>query len=281
MILNILILKSYACDFCGGSSFGLDANMLSSNNGNSIGLLFSGKNYKILDEREDAQSWLLSWTLNGSYQPHEDVQIKAFLPFYTQTHSADNTNAGLGDLMVISSYTPLNLIGEKHSVLHRASISGGIELPTGMDNSDDEKMSAIPFSSKSVDFILGGSYALSKKRYVMATSILGKVNTQNNKGYKYGNAIEAIWQSSLRVNAKDAQLFPFVGVKYNWQKEDVSNNFTRIYTGGSTLSEIMGLQFNYYKHKLAAQIELPFYRNLNSKSAKTGNTYNIQYTYQF
>ncbi len=280
-ILSVFVFKIYACDFCGGSAFGLDANMISSSNENSIGLLFSSKNYKLINENQGYQSWLFSWTLNGTYKPHNKVQIKAFLPLLFQTLPKDKNQVGLGDLMVITSYTPLNIVGNKHSVLHRVTLSGGLELPTGKDNSNDELLTTIPFSSKSVDFLLGGSYALSIKRYVMGTSILGKVNTKNQKNYKYGNSIEAIWQNSIRVNAKDAQLFPFVGVKYNWQKEDISNNFTRIYTGGYLFSEIMGIQVNYYKHKLAAQIDLPFYKRMKSTTSENGNMYSIQYTYQF
>jgi hypothetical protein len=281
ILLNISFFRAVACDYCGGSSLGLDGNMLSSNNGNSIGLNFNARQFKLIGEESGESSWLFNWTLNGSYKPHEKVQIKVFLPLLMQVNEVDKNQVGLGDLLLLTTYQTFDKKGEKHNVQHQIFVSGGLELPTGLDNSDLERITTIPFSSKSVDVILGSSYAMSIKRYIMATSLLAKMNTPNKSHYRYGHTFEMGWQSSLRVDVKDAQLFPFIGAKYYWQQSDVSNGYTRIYTGGNILSEVMGVQLNYYQHKIGFQIELPFYQQLNSRESQTGNSYTIQYNYQF
>jgi hypothetical protein len=283
ILLNISFFRVFACDFCSGSSLGLDGNMLSSNNGNSIGLHFSSRQFKLFGEGEytGEKSWLFGWTLNGSYKPHEKVQIKAFLPLLLQVNDVDKNQAGLGDLLILSTYQPLNKMGEKHKVQHQLYLSGGLELPTGLDNSDLERITTIPFSSKSVDVILGTSYAMSVKRYILSTSVLSKLNTPNKRDYRYGHTFETALQNSIRIDIKDAQLFPFVGAKHYWQQSDVSNGFTRIYTGGHVISEMMGAQLNYYQHKVGFQVELPIYQQQKSRESKAGNSYTIQYNYQF
>ncbi|MEZ5007081.1 MAG: hypothetical protein R2753_02895 [Chitinophagales bacterium] len=276
-------INTFACDNCGGGGLGLDANILSANNGNAIGLLVEAQHYKTFVEGRKQRNYLFNYTLNGSYTPHQKVQLKFYLPLYLQANRTEQTNSfGLGDAVILSTYTPLDKQKVEKEIRHRLSFSGGIKLPTGLYKNDIEAITTtIPFGSKSWDFILGTSYAFKVKNYILSSNIMGKITTTNQYDFKFGNSFETSIQNSYKIDVKDAQLYPFIGVKFNWQTNDISNNFYRIYTGGYLFSEVMGLQFNYYKYKLAFNTEIPFSQHLNNIDLVTGNSYTIQFTYQF
>ncbi|MCB0502058.1 MAG: hypothetical protein KDD32_05205 [Bacteroidetes bacterium] len=277
------LINTMACDNCGGGGLGLDANILSANNGNAVGLLVEAQNYKTFIDGQKQKNYLFNYTINGSYQPHAKVQIKFYLPLFLQANRTAETHSfGLGDAVTLSTYTPIDKRKVEKEIQHRWSVSGGLKIPTGKYSNNTESITtAIPFGSKSWDFILGTSYAFKVKNYILSGNVMGKITTTNRYDFKYGNSFETAIQNSYKFDVKDGQLYPFVGVKFNWQANDISNNFYRIYTGGYLFSEVMGLQFNYYQYKLAFHTEIPFSQHLNNTDLVTGNTYTIQFTYQF
>jgi hypothetical protein len=271
-----------ACDFCGGGSIGLDIGVLSGNNGNYIGLQTAANQYKGLTE--DAQTtWLMNWTLKGGYAPVEKVQLAVFLPVYLQVNPGPGTGrAGIGDLLLMAVYHPLEKWQYEKELVHKITLSGGIEMPTGMYREQSEMlMETIPFGSKSVDFLAGVNYMFGVKRYTLSIAALGKYNLRNKYDYRYGKSLESILQHSYRFTVKDGSLQPFAGWKFNVQSRDVSGNFYRDFTGGKVFSQLVGMQWSYYNYRIAAQAEIPLYQDLKNINLKNGNTYSLQFSYHF
>ena len=277
----MVVLNAFACDICGGSSLGLDANVLSSQTGNSIGLNTSAKLYKADIEGDQQNIWLLNTSFNGSYQPHQKVLLKIVLPVFTQFGpDGSKARSGMGDLMILTNMYVLEKRTEK-DIRHQMMMSAGIEFPSGTSNNDIADLNSIAFTSNSFDFVLGSSYALNIKKFILSGYVFSKVNTKGKDNYRFGSTIESALQGAFRFDIKDGQLFPSLGIKHYWQDKDVSNDFIRIFTGGQTLATFVGLQFNYYSHKIGVITEAPIYQELNNPDLRSGIYLNLQYTYQF
>lgn len=283
LLLCLLIstaLSSAACDFCGGGGPGLDVGILAGSQGNQLGFSTAANSYRQADE---PNTWLMNWTIRGAYSPVQNLQLKAFLPVYMQiSPGVPLKRTGLGDMVLLGEYRAVDKTHQEKNVRHSFSISGGLELPTGLYESDAEQNGdVIPFGSRSWDILAGANYILRADAWIISSGGLVKFNTSNRNDHRYGMSLETALQAGYDIPVRSSGIQPFLGWKYNWQDLDVKNGFYRTLTGGWVFGQLAGLRYSIGNVSLSGYTEIALVQQLNNPDISNGPSVSVQFVYTF
>lgn len=205
---------------------------------------------------------------------------------YKNDSIVDNIS-GVGDLMLIANYRLFytkiaNDSLAKNKLLHRLTVGGGIELPTGSFNKKSVKSYETSFTSNTIigqplmeldehlqpgtgsfNYLLLLQYMVKFNRIGLNNNISYKINTKNKNDFQFANRFNV--NSSIFYLAKlndKITLMPNTGLSYEFSEHDKRNENILIDSGGEALFVNGGLQLFYKNMSFATTYFQPVYNYL-------------------
>ncbi len=204
-----------------------------------------------------------------------------------QNDSIIDNVSGVGDALILANYRLFytkvaNDSLAKNKFLHRFTIGGGIELPTGSFNKKSVKGYETSFTANTIigqplmeldehiqpgtgsfNYLLATQYMVKYNRFGINNDISYKINTINGNGFKFANRFNV--NSSLFYLAKlndKMMLMPNTGVSYEYSQQDWRENEKVKDSGGEALFTNFGLQFFYQNISISITYFQPVYNYL-------------------
>jgi hypothetical protein len=280
LLISMLSLSknTHACDVCGCSLGGSYYGILPQFNKNFVGIRWSQAKFyahmnhdsEYLGEEysNDTYNKVELW---GRFYINKRIQLFAFVPYSFNnmdgTEQKVKTN-GLSDITVVANYLVLNT-GEDstRTFKHTWMAGGGIKLPTGSDDLEDQGNLVNPnfqLGTGSTDFIISTVYTVRYKKVGLNTETGYKINTRNSNDYLFGNQFHASSQFFYWQNIKGFSLLPNAGVYYESAQKHKSGNVIQPNTGGSALLLTTGLETYIKRFTIGANYKYPLSQNYNS-----------------
>ena len=200
------------------------------------------------------------------------LQILAFIPYHINKQFTDDgikTQDGIGDISILLNYNLLHTRSNagKNLIEHQLWIGAGIKLPTGKNNVDINDPSVNPgdvnsqSGTGSTDFLLNASYDVSINKFGLSTSVNYKINTDNKTRYRFGNRFTSNTFAFFKLNAMGLGIAPNAGLLYENSASNNLNKVTVVQTGGHLISVAGGVEMNFKKIALGANLQLPVAQN--------------------
>lgn len=297
LILLFILFASYACPICGCGVGGFYIGLLPANQSSFIGLRYQYSKYSthlfnVPDQFSEDHYYVAE--LWGGFTLGEKWQLLSFVPYHFNKQNTDDglkTKNGLGDITVLANY---KLWQSKKLTQHNKSLTqefwfgAGVKLPTGTYNVDltDPETELGDVNSQmgtgSVDFIVNAMYNIHLNKTGINTTINYKINTANNSNFKYGDRFSAnsfaYYQAKI-TNAVYAA--PNIGVLYEHASANYLSNNKVNETGGYVTIASAGVEVNYRKITVGANVQLPFAQEYahGQTVAKTRGLVHVTYAF--
>lgn len=284
ILISLLIssLSVSACDLCGcanGSSF---VGLLPRSGSQFVGLRYrlrsfdSHLNSQMLKTKEEYQT-LEVW---GRFYPIKNLQVLAFLPYndnqQTLLYSGTKTQKkGIGDVLLLAHYNILNTFLDSTNtsgIYHNLMIGGGIKLPTGKFEygyADTEVNPNFQLGTGSTDFLLSAIHTVRYKKFGLNTEVGGRISTQSNRHYKFGNRLSASLTAFYTKNFGHLSIMPNLGSSFDYGFKDHKEGLANSQTGGYTLLSTLGVQAYYRAFSVGFSFQEPLAQNLGGGELKT------------
>jgi len=197
-------------------------------------------------------------------------QLIAILPYnYIHQVSDDGVtnNQGIGDIAIMGNYKVFDK-SAKNSFSQQLWLGAGVKLPTGKFNIDatDPALVAIANTqtgSASTDFMLNAMYNIKIKKIGINSSASYKINTANSDDYSFGNKFSANSFVFYPIEKGEFGIVPNIGMLYEQTASSKLVKETVAQTGGHLLSTAAGLELNYRKISVGANVQLPLHQNFS------------------
>ena len=197
-------------------------------------------------------------------------QLIAILPYnYIHQVSDDGVtnNQGMGDIAVMGNYKVFDK-SSKNSFSQQLWLGAGVKLPTGKFNIDatDPALVAVANTqtgSASTDFMLNAMYNIKIKKIGINSSASYKINTANSDDYSFGNKFSANSFVFYPIEKGEFAIVPNIGMLYEQTASSKLVKETVAQTGGHLLSTAAGLELNYRKISVGANVQLPLHQNFS------------------
>lgn len=278
-LLLIIIFFSFfsasACEICGCGVGNFYLGLLPNFKSKFFGVRYQYMHYHTQlksDATQFSNDYYKTAELWTGFNISNRWQVLAFIPYRINKQITDDgikKQNGLGDISVLFNY---NLLGKRsHSgnanIDQQLWLGGGLKLPTGKNNADVTSASANPgdvnwqSGTGSTDFLLNAAYYININKMGLNTSINYKINTHNKSEYHYGNRFTANTFAYYKVRAAGLGFAPNVGLLYENSATNKLNKITVDQTGGNILLAATGLEVNFNKIALGANVQLPLSQN--------------------
>lgn len=191
----------YACDACGCSIGGNYFGILPQFHRNFVGLRWAEQSFRSAHSagaaeagRYATQERFRTADVLARFYPTRRLQVLTLLPFhdFRREETGQVLRArGLGDALLMGNYIVLNT-GDSLGRLwhHSLTLGGGLKLPTGPYHLKDGRGTALlpnlQPGSGSTDFLVAASYTLRRSAWGVNVDVLGRYNTSNSQGYRFG-----------------------------------------------------------------------------------------------
>jgi hypothetical protein len=197
-------------------------------------------------------------------------QVIAILPYnYIHQVSDDGVtnNQGIGDIAVMGNYKVFDR-SSRHSFTQQLWLGAGIKLPTGKFNVDATDPALVALAntqtgSASTDFMLNAMYNIKIKKVGINTSASYKINTANKDNYSFGNKFSSSSFAFYPMAKGEFGIVPNIGMMYEQTAPNKLAKETVAQTGGNLLSTAAGLELNYRKISIGANVQLPLHQNFS------------------
>lgn len=253
-----------------------------------IGLRYTHRNYYSetysLNPELNGQvtnQYMNSLELFGRFNVAKRLQLSTFMPvnFVLQKSATGNEHAaGLGDMSFLLQYNVFNPAlcnGKKYKQQLRLGI--GTKLPSGqfVMNKDDLFSTNLQLGTGSIDFLFNAVYTYRYNSFGLNTTAAYKLNTVNNKSYRFGDKIQAGANFFYVFDVKDFQLMPMAGINYEHQASNKKEGRLLDYTGGDYLTTPVGFDI-YYKQFAFSSTVSPAIMNRLNWTGENKNKFNIE-----
>lgn len=260
-------ISSQACDkgcTMGGSYMGI----LPQFHKNFVGLRYSTRSYtttathgqhvQVTDEHfATAELW-------GRFVPVRNVQIFAFVPYMFNEQTGGHhaiKSSGLGDVTLMANYSLLNT-GDNPglNLKHTLQVGGGIKLATGAYRKQEHGEQLAPNmqpGTGSTDYLANGIYTIRYKQLGLSNDLTYRFNTENSKGYRFGNRVSASSNLFYWQNVKGISLLPSAGVYYEHAKGDQIEGAPNLQKGGDSFFTNLGLSVYVKNIAVGGTLQLP------------------------
>ncbi len=293
---NIFDFDEEFCDTCGCGSSGGSMGYGTGLNNNFIGVRYIRQQYRSRDGIFNDSPWIQenfntiqAW---GNFPVSDRILINTIVPF--QFHNRvlpDNTEeniSGLGDMSVLVFYNVLKIKPDSIvsiKVEHYLQIGGGIKLPTGAYDQENNEGSINPsfqLGNGSLDYILGLNYGFSYRNWGVSTMLNYAIKTENKDNYHFGD------QFNYGVNAyktyylsNTVAVTPIVGLAGEFYGENKEFNSPVANTKGDIFLGKLSLETSYNNYSLGLVSMLPISQNLNSNKVELKNRTSIYLNINF
>jgi len=262
-----------ACEICGCGLGNYYIGLLPQFSHKFFGLRYQYRNFHTVmaddvtqfsrDHYKTVEFWA-GWNIGRRWH------LIAIVPYnYIHQVSDDGVtnNQGIGDIAIMGNYKVFEK-RSKHSFTQQLWLGAGIKLPTGKFNIDatDPALVAVANTqtgSASTDFMLNAMYNIKIKKIGINSSASYKINTANKDNYSFGNKFSASSFVFYPIAKKEIGIVPNVGLLYEQTASNKLVKETVAQTGGHLLSTAAGMELNYRKISIGANVQLPLQQNFS------------------
>jgi hypothetical protein len=273
-----------ACDACGCGGGGVFLGMMpqykkhfagiryhqksfDSHLGSSTGLLRTRENFRMLE-------------VFGGTRLGKKGQLMAIAPYQWNTQTGRNGEVsinGLGDITTMAMmqvFESISLSKKEKLVSHAIHLGGGVKLPTGKWEFEDEGLlgqhaNFMP-GTGSFDFSAVGMYQFKLEDWGAAASTIYKMTTANPNGYKFGNNLQFACQAfrNITIN-KSIRITPNIGILSEITSQDALNKQPVEISGGWIVNALTGLEGSYKSVAAGVVVQPPLAQNLSNGEVKS------------
>jgi hypothetical protein len=282
---------SWACDICGCGVGSYYLGILPDFSDKFVGIRYQSKlltthlgpigNRTPLTSDETYQSMEV-W---GAWNFGSRWRALAILPYNINTRELDQGDIvgkkeGLGDALAMLNYKLFEsriTTSNSKFLAHSLWLGAGIKAPTGKYEDGEQLMPDSPnnfqLGSGSTDFMVNAAYDVRLMDVGFNLNTSYKINTENQYGYRYGNKFTGNLLVYYKFNIQDKiRIAPNVGLLYETQPQDKLYNQYDVYqSGGSLLSNVLGVEINLGQFSFGANYQIPMSQNLANNRALAGN----------
>lgn len=254
-----------------------------------IGLRYTYKNYysQTHSLNPELNGTMTNQNLNslelfGRFNLKDRLQLSFYVPFsfIRQTNSKAVTEkaAGLSDISFLLQYNllnPLKCNGKKSK--HQLRLGVGTKLPTGefKMNANDLFSTNLQLGTGSIDFLANAIYTFRFKGFGFNTIVSYKLNTTNNKGYRFGDKVQTGMNLFYVFDVKEIQLMPMVGLNFEHQFSNKKEGRNLNFTGGDFLTNAIGFDIYYKQFAFTSSISPAVMNHLNW-NGENKNRFNLE-----
>ena len=271
----LIIFSASACEICGCGVGNFYLGLLPHFNSKFFGIRYQYMHYHTQlagDASQFSNDYYKTVELWSGINIGAKLQLLAFIPYHINKQFTDDgikTQNGIGDVSILLNYNLLHsrTNAGKNLIEHQLWIGGGIKLPTGKNNIDinDPLVNPGDVNSQSgtgsTDILLNASYDVSINKFGLNTSANYKINTDNKTGYRFGNRFAANTFAYYKLRAMGLGIAPNVGLLYENAASNNLNKASVLQTGGNLMLVAGGIEMNFNKIALGANVQLPVSQN--------------------
>jgi hypothetical protein len=280
VILSVLCGASVqACDVCGCALGGGYMGLLPEFDRNFVGLRWSQAKFNAYmnhhseyfqnEYSHDTYNKVELW---GRFKLGKRFQMFAFVPYsYNDMNGSVQkvTTHGLGDISLLGNFRVLRTMNEEARFQHSWMVAGGVKLPTGKYDLQDNGMLVNPnfqLGTGSVDFILNTSYQVTRGKIGAYFETGYKINTRNKEDYLFGNQFYLSTNVLYTIKAGEFTFLPNAGLFYEHADQHKDGEVIITNTGGNALFLSSGVETYYKKISFGVNYKSPLAQNYNSDS---------------
>lgn len=282
-ILLIAVSNAYACSICGCGGGNLYMGLYPNFKSHFFGLRhnYSEFHTSLLNSPDQfSHNYYNTVEAWSGFNIGKRWQVLAFLPYHYNIQNDDDmgrtTKSGLGDITLLANYKLFATPFSSHipgNSSHEIWIGGGLKLPTGAFkvNANDSTTTLADINSQigtgSLDLLLNARHTMELNDFGINSSVNYKIALANNQGYKYGNKITVNSIVYYKIKSKSTIIVPNAGLSYENSTGNSLNGSKIIlsdglyigsyHTGGYILAMIGGLECNFKKISIGANIQSP------------------------
>lgn len=291
-LLVISSLHAYGCDQCSCASSGF-MGIVPQFGKHFVGLRYQYQNFQTTHSSSIVEGLALDRSVEhfhtaemfGSYVPHWRVQIMASMPFHYRTQVSELegtfTGYGLGDAWLGVNYTAIatpDTIGKK--VRHNLILGVGLKAPTGLtslkQNNELLNMNLQP-GTGSWDPNFRLRYIARIKRWGISTAADFRLNTENGKGYRFGNRINGFVGAFYWTVFRNMTFVPQVALMTDFAWKDHEDGTVQLPTGGHATWARANIQLGYKGMIFDFGYSLPLCHDLGSGEVTPKHQCNVSF----
>jgi hypothetical protein len=278
-----------ACDACGCGVGSYQFGILPQQTKNFVGLRYQAKSDASspshdLQTKEDFRT-LEVWS---RFYPVKKVQVLALLPFNfnsQETGGQVKDVKGIGDALVLVNYNVLNNTDSLYQkVKHNLFVGGGLKLPTGQFDKEQEGIELNPniqLGTGSLDFVANAMYTIRYDKIGLNTNVTYKHNTTNRNHFRFGDKVGAgsVLFSVLKV--KEVAIMPNAGFSTELTAKDSHYGDDLKESGGNVNFLTAGTELYFKSFSAGVTFQKPVSQNVSAGFVETGNRFLTHFTFMF
>jgi len=295
LLLSISFTTVQACEICGCGLGNYYVGLLPQFKHNFLGLRYQHRQFHTVMAENTSQyskDYFSTVELWGGWNIGKKWQVLAILPvnFIHQVSDDGVTNQkGVGDIAVMANYKLWEKNGSSakgKQLQQQIWIGGGIKLPTGQFNVDAADPALVSIAntqtgSASVDYMINGMYDLRINKWGINTSLSYKLNAANKDKYSFGDKFTAQSILSYKIQKGNSIVMPNLGLQLEHSSANQLDKQIIAATGGHVFSTAIGIEWNYKKITLGANLQKPLAQNLSDKQTTLNYRGMAHLTYSF
>jgi len=291
LLVVLLLLWSVpvlGCDICGSNTASSVVDFNSAQPKSFIQHTFFVKKIDFQDPGNDLDHSIMWGQLyTGAYSLKSKAEFRATLPviFLNNRYKSATAqkNWGLGDAMLQVNTKIIDALpfGDK-KWRHTLIGTGGIELPTGSYVlTEDPLLTNVAFGSRSLDFLLGAQYRMSKFKGAFSTGIFAKLNTMNRNQLQYGHQYSWFAQGTYKFLDKKTEWQASLGSRFEHNNRNILNNIYQSKSGGDILQVMTGIHGGKKQWSWGISYQQPVWQKNGKDAFLHGSTLITTLQYQF
>jgi len=174
-------------------------------------------------------------------------------------------------------------------MLRQTLLAGaGIKFATGKYHFDESNESHVGNSNfqagtGSTDYLLNSFYSLRYRKIGFSTGFSYKMNTENKRGYRFGNRMLNVTQVKYVKDIKSFSIIPSIGIMFEKMQQDKQDGIIvdRNRTGGYNTQLLLGADFNTTKWALGFNYSASVKQNLAAVNIDARPRVNVYLSYSF
>jgi hypothetical protein len=285
-----MLLEDDDCDACGCSANGGSMGFSSVFQNNFVGLRYFNQRYRSKDGIFNNSPWVTEnfntvqvW---ARIPITERIQVSALLPYHFHERERSTGNEkieGLGDITVLGMFTVYQTHRDSTVFTHKLLAGGGLKLPTGKFDEDNNKGSVNPgfqVGTGSWDYLLNTEYVIKRKQFGLNTMLSYTFKTENKKLYQFGDQFNYAGTLFYLLEGKQLQFVPQVGLAGEVYQQNHQYKQPIADSAGDILFTKLGFESGLKDFSLGFNLMLPIHQNLSNEKVESKYRWalNLNYT---
>ncbi len=270
----ITCVHVYACDVCGGVSANSTIGFAPTNDFHYFGIRsnyrrFHSQTESMITGTMNSDEYFFQSELMGKFQVSQRWQIIGVIPYSyvsQKENSVKTRKSGLGDLALLSFYSPFISKDSSGFIRQQLNIGFGIKFPTGSFAESAHTMSNMYPGTGAFDFTLSANYFKQTRKNGVQIEASHTVRLENKYAYQYGS-ISNLSGNFFHVFKAKASIFrPFVGIQGTYFGKDCIDRIIVSESVNHGLSVGGKIGLNYVKSNwfVSLSTQIPIYQNLGN-----------------